>query len=94
MSSNPSVSVLTTMDLPFGRSFRFVEDRLDRMVLVSRGKCGRVCASRDKKNDWEWGKRDVTTLLGHLPCSFFSSYFENIKCEKDFNGNFVKNVIV
>ena len=27
-------------------------------------------------------------------CSFFSSYFENIKCEKDFNGNFVKNVIV
>ena len=54
--SNPSVSVLATMDLPFGKSFRFVKDGLDKRDWARIGKCGRVCASRDKENGWEWGK--------------------------------------
>ena len=40
------------MDLPFGKSFRFVKERLDRTVLASGGKCGGVRVSRNKGNGW------------------------------------------
>ena len=66
VGSNPTVSVLVTMDLPFGRSFFFWLGLTGRKGL---GKYWQVWSGMCKQRQVEQlevAKVEVTTLLGHL----------------------------